>query len=156
MESFCTVPWDSSAVPVPAGLSAACVSPSEGGNALKVSYRCDEKINELLEEESKKRELTKNGLIDNIIRDYFSQPHDEKNVVTNKKIRNRNRMRNEEIIKAFQEIMSKYNELDFFLKSSFDTTWGCAEDTLEFERTVITFLINIAENTEKIRKELTR
>ena len=123
---------------------------------MKISYRCSDEINRLLDEESKRQELTKSGLIDNIIRDYFSRPHEDKNVVTEKRIKNRNRMRNAETIKDFKEILSKYNELDLFLRNSFNTAWGCDEDTLEFEQTVIRILYNIAENTEKIRKELTR
>ena len=123
---------------------------------MMICYRCDDEINELLNKESKMCELTKNGLIDNIIRDYFSRPHEDKNVVTERRIKNRNRMRNAETIRMFKEILSKYNELDLFLRSSFNTTWGCNKDTLEFEQTVIRILYNIAENTEKIRKELTR
>ncbi len=121
---------------------------------MRISYRCDDEINKLLDCESEREELTKNGLIDNIIRAYFSRPPENKNVISERRIRNRNRMRNAETIKAFRDIIDKYDELLEYMDRIFDTRWASSEESEEFRKIVIMLIINIARSLEYIKKEL--
>ncbi len=99
-------------------------------------------------------ELTKQALIDNIIRDYFRVDHKDSYVVSEKKIRDRNRKRNKEFIEKLNIITDQFNDLSEFLSRVFDTRWGHLEENEEFKQIVVKLIVNIAQNIEKIRLEV--
>ena len=141
---------DSYAVPVPAGLS---VMRAEGGR-MKLSYKCDEKINQMIEREAARQEITKQAFFDNMIRNYFKLDHKDSYVISDKKIRDRERKRSRETIGKFNEIIERYDELTEYMDQVFDTRWALREESEEFRQIVVKLLINIAGSLENIKKEL--
>ncbi len=128
-------------------------SKAEGG-WMKLSYKCDEKLNRMIEREAARQEITKQAFFDNLIRDYFKLDHKDSYVISDKKLRDRERKRSRETIGKFNEIIEKYDELLDFMDRIFDTRWASREESEEFRKIVVKLIINIAGILESIKKEL--
>ena len=117
---------------------------------MQICYRCEEKTNGLLEKIAKKNGISKNHLIDEIIKDYLYQnPYrlpDFHNVHTEKTILSGIQYTNEQLAQILEEL----NNLQSYLKSKDACT---LVNSFEFFRIyAIQILLTIAKNLETINK----